>query len=95
MTQITSRRSDKLNLSKETIRGDIVVGQDAVSEGLVDGLGTVMDVMLKKYPSATLKRVNALNLKSLNSDVIQPVKSQGAMGIISTSIVDRLVNKMN
>lgn len=48
------KRGAKLHLSSDTIEGDLVIGQQAIEEGLVDEIGIFKDVVEKEFPGSVV-----------------------------------------
>ena len=55
--QISLKRSDKLRLSRKTVMGDILLGEEALADGLVDEIGTMSDVLERDFPGHKLKKL--------------------------------------
>jgi signal peptide peptidase SppA len=51
---VTERRGDRLNGSEDLFTGDIWLGARAVELGLVDGLGSLRQVITERYPDAEI-----------------------------------------
>ncbi|WP_020663461.1 S49 family peptidase [Amycolatopsis benzoatilytica] len=51
---VTQRRGDRLADSDELFTGDVWLGQKAVELGLVDGVGSLREIVKKRYPDAEI-----------------------------------------
>lgn len=51
---VTERRGDRLNGSEDLFTGDVWLGTRAVELGLVDGLGSLRQVITERYPDAEI-----------------------------------------
>jgi signal peptide peptidase SppA len=54
---VRERRGDKLDGSAELFDGEVWIGEEAVRLGLVDGLGTLREIVTKRYPDAEISTV--------------------------------------
>jgi signal peptide peptidase SppA len=54
---VRERRGHKLDDSGELFDGEVWIGQKAVDLGLVDGLGTLREIVGKRYPNAEISAV--------------------------------------
>lgn len=54
---VRERRGHKLDDSGELFDGEVWIGQKAVDLGLVDGLGTLREIIGKRYPNAEINMV--------------------------------------
>jgi signal peptide peptidase SppA len=54
---VRERRGPKLDDSGELFDGEVWIGQKAVDLGLVDGLGTLREIVGKRYPDAEISAV--------------------------------------
>jgi signal peptide peptidase SppA len=54
---VRERRGPKLDDSGELFDGEVWIGQKAVDLGLVDGLGTLREIVGKRYPEAEISAV--------------------------------------
>lgn len=51
---VRQRRGDRLTDSTDLFTGDVWLGQKAVDLGLVDGLGSLREIVRKRYPDAEI-----------------------------------------
>ncbi len=51
---VTERRGDRLNDSEDLFTGDVWLGNRAVELGLVDGIGSLRQVITERYPDAVI-----------------------------------------
>ncbi|WP_409183940.1 S49 family peptidase [Amycolatopsis sp. VS8301801F10] len=51
---VKERRGDRLTDSADLFTGDVWLGQKAVDLGLVDGLGSLREIVRKRYPDAEI-----------------------------------------
>ncbi|WP_370932644.1 S49 family peptidase [Amycolatopsis sp. cg13] len=51
---VKERRGDRLTDSTDLFTGDVWLGQKAVDLGLVDGLGSLREIVTKRYPGAEI-----------------------------------------
>ncbi|WP_275291119.1 S49 family peptidase [Amycolatopsis sp. La24] len=51
---VKERRGDRLTDSTDLFTGDVWLGQKAVDLGLVDGLGSLREIVRKRYPDAEI-----------------------------------------
>lgn len=51
---VKERRGDRLTDSTDLFTGDVWLGQKAVDLGLVDGLGSLREILHKRYPDAEI-----------------------------------------
>jgi ClpP class serine protease len=51
---VKERRGDRLATTEELFTGDVWLGNKAVELGLIDGLGSLRDVISQRYPDAEI-----------------------------------------